>query len=94
MRQDPRHARRIAAFLATALAAGCSPGTLGRNAPPGQPAACANGVDDDGDGLADALDPGCADGDDADETFRTFTDAWTAACRRSPATGSPPPTCW
>ena len=60
----------------------------------GDLAVFANGVDDDGDGLADALDPGCADGDDADETFRTFTDAWTAACRRSPATGSPPPTCW
>jgi hypothetical protein len=32
------------------------------------PGACANGLDDDVDGLVDMLDPGCADPEDADET--------------------------
>jgi hypothetical protein len=33
----------------------------------GPEAACANGDDDDGDGLVDLADPGCADADDDDE---------------------------
>ena len=32
------------------------------------PPACANDVDDDGDGLTDAADPGCVDGSDTTET--------------------------
>lgn len=36
--------------------------------PPPPPAACADGTDNDGDGLIDLADPGCADAADADET--------------------------
>jgi hypothetical protein len=32
-----------------------------------EPAACADGVDNDGDGLVDLMDPGCLDNKDADE---------------------------
>ena len=32
------------------------------------PRACANGLDDDGDGLVDTADPGCVDGSDRNET--------------------------
>ncbi len=34
----------------------------------GRPAACADGVDSDGDGLVDMADPGCLEPDDDDET--------------------------
>jgi len=34
--------------------------------------ACDNGVDDDGDGVRDAADPGCADADDLDEHAPAF----------------------
>ncbi len=40
----------------------------GEEKPVGPAAACDDGVDNDGDRLADADDPGCASPDDADET--------------------------
>jgi hypothetical protein len=40
----------------------------GSGTPPHPKPACSNGVDDDGDGLIDSLDPGCDSADDNDET--------------------------
>jgi hypothetical protein len=46
----------------------CLPGTLCGAGGTCDFTACTNGVDDDGDGLIDANDPGCADSTDNDET--------------------------
>ncbi|OGG79197.1 hypothetical protein A3A39_04945 [Candidatus Kaiserbacteria bacterium RIFCSPLOWO2_01_FULL_54_13] len=40
--------------------------------PPSAPAQCVDGIDNDGDGLVDAADPGCADGADNNEFNTTL----------------------
>jgi beta-glucanase (GH16 family) len=45
--------------------------------PPPPPPACANGVDDDGDGHVDLADPGCTDASDTDETDPVVTPVTT-----------------
>lgn len=59
-------------ILCTALAplilTACSSGSSGGTTPPPVLAFCADGLDNDSDGLIDLNDPGCADASDNDET--------------------------
>ncbi|HEV8324543.1 MAG TPA: hypothetical protein VG389_23200 [Myxococcota bacterium] len=47
--------------------------------PPPGPNLCADGLDNDGDGLVDADDPGCQEGSDGDELYVTVTSTETEA---------------
>ena len=56
-------------FVCAVLSAGCTNATVGERsgAPIGQATACSDGIDNDGDGLADFEDPGCISPGDISE---------------------------
>jgi hypothetical protein len=74
----------ILAGLAPAAGAGAQ-----LNAAPPSSNACANGIDDDADRLADEADPGCTGPGDGDES-----NVLSSCLTRTFEAGSWPPACW